>query len=124
MAGQLVFVRRNRNNMQEEKWEELKEELARKFDIESESVEDIIVEKEEGSQKVGTAEYLIFQSPFGRTKLARERRPVVKFASSHRTGSADAEHDHDAPEFSYKIKVYKWIEDDDRWEEIDAGSFA
>ena len=109
--------------MTEEKWEEMKEELARRFTIEEESVEDLIQEKEEGSLKVGTAEYLIFVSPFGRTKLAREKRPVIKYTSSHRTGHADAEHDHDAPEFSYKIKVYKWVESDDEWKEIDGGSF-
>jgi hypothetical protein len=110
--------------MQEEKWDELKEELARKFDIEEESVEDLIVEKEDGSHKVGTAEFLIFQSPFGRTKLSRESRPVVKYSSSHRTGMVDTEHDHAAPEVSYKIKVYKWDTTEESWIEIDAGSFA
>ncbi len=110
--------------MQEEKWDELKEELARKFHIEEESVEDLIVEKEDGSHKIGTAEYLIFQSPFGRTKLARESRPVIKYSSSHRTGRVDIGHDHDAPEVSYKIKVYKWDPQEDNWTEIDAGNFA
>jgi hypothetical protein len=110
--------------MKEEKWEEMKEELARKFEIEAEGFEDLVLEKEDGTHKVGTSEFLIFQSPFGRTKLVRETRPVIKFASSHRTGAVDVEHDHDAPEFTYKIKVYKWSNDDDDWNEIDAGNFA
>ncbi|MBX4205548.1 MAG: hypothetical protein KW788_05240 [Candidatus Doudnabacteria bacterium] len=110
--------------MTTDKWEETKEELARKFDIESEGTEDLLLEKEDGTHKVGTAEFFIFQSPFGRTKLVRETRPVIKYAASHRSAIADAEHDHDAPEFSYKIKVYKWVESDDEWKEIDGGSFA
>jgi hypothetical protein len=61
--------------MQEEKWEELKEELARKFEIEAEGFEDLVLEKEDGTHKVGTAEFLIFQSPFGRTKLG-SRNPA------------------------------------------------
>ena len=122
--------------MQDDKWEELKEETRRKFQVEEEGREDLLLETADGTVKQGEAEFLIFHSPLGRVKLARESRPMVldkKFIYSHRAGdSARTEYQLSDTEFSHKLKVYKWDpdvpvgagDDEDAWQEIDASVFS
>jgi hypothetical protein len=113
--------------MQNDKWEALKEELKRKFKVEEEGFEDLIVETADGEVKQGEVEFLVFESPIGKIKLTRESRPVVldkKEFYSHQQGkAARVEYKFSDTEFSHKIKAYKWNDFDD-WKEIDAGSFG
>ena len=112
--------------MDHDKWEGLKEELRRKFKILEEKIEDILSETQDGLVKQGVAEVLIFEGPMGKIKLVRENRPVVldkKFIYSHRAGqSARTEYTFSDTEFSHKLRVYKWDEDDE-WKEVDAAGF-
>lgn len=128
MAEPAVFVRIVKNNMQDEKWEALKEELRRKFKVEDEHFEDLLVETSDGLVKQGRAEVIIFQTPLGKIKLVRESRPVVldkKFIYSHRAGQAGrTEYEFSDTEFSYKIKAYKWDDDNDDYKEIEGGAFG
>lgn len=114
--------------MDNDRWEQLKEEIKRKFKLEQELAEDLMVETNNGLVKQGTAEVLIFTTPMGRIKLVRESRPVVldkKFIYSHRAGqAARTEYEFSDTEFSYKLKAYQWDDDNDEWKEIDAGSFG
>jgi hypothetical protein len=114
--------------MTDEKWEELKEETKRKFKVEEEDREDLIMEVENELVKQGFVEFIIFDSPLGRIKLARESRPVVldkKFIYSHRAGAAArTEYEFSDTELSHKLKVYKWSDDNDKWQEIDAEAFS
>jgi len=114
--------------MQDDKWEQLKEELKRKFTVEDEGTEDLIVETEQGPRKQGTLEFLVFESPVGKVKLVRESKPVVldkKFIYSHRAGqAARTEYELSETEFSHKLRAYKWSEADDDWKEMDASAFA
>lgn len=114
--------------MNDDKWEPLKEETKRKFKVLQEGSEDLLVETAEGLVKQGVSEFLIFESPVGRIKLARENRPVVldkKFIYSHRAGqAARTEYKFSDSEFSHKLKVYKWDDDNDEWKEIDAAAFT
>jgi hypothetical protein len=114
--------------MQDEKWEPLKEELKRKFKVEEEGFEDLIVETGDGPVIQGKIEFMIFDSPIGRVKLTRESRPVVldkKFIYSHRAGQAGrTEYEFSSTEFSHKVKAYKWDDYNDQWKEMDATAFS
>jgi len=114
--------------MQDEKWEALKEELKRKFKVQNERFEDIIKETADGTIKQGVAEIIEFETPLGKIKLVRESRPVVlgkKEIYSHQQGkAARTEYEFSETEFSYKIKAYKWNDDQDDWKEMDADKFA
>ncbi|MGE5392447.1 MAG: hypothetical protein ACM3NH_01760 [Candidatus Saccharibacteria bacterium] len=110
-----------------DRWEGLKEEIRRKFTVEEEKTEDLMVETNDGLIKQGTAEVLVFESPLGRMKLSMEKRPVVvdkKFIYSHRAGqAARTEYTFSDSEFSYTMKAYKWDDDNDDWTEIDVANF-
>jgi len=114
--------------MQDDKWEGLKEELHRKFQVEDEHFEDLVVETADGPVVSGKVEVLIFPTPLGRIKLTRESKPVVldkKEFYSHQQGkAARVEYTFSETEFSHKIKAYKWNDDNEEWKEIDAGSFG
>jgi len=114
--------------MQDEQWDQLKENLRSKFEVEKEDEEDLLAETSEGLVKQGNTEVLIVKTPMGRIKLARESRPVVldkKFIYSHRAGqAARTEYTFSDTEFSHKLKVYKWDDNDEQWKEIDATAFV
>jgi len=111
-----------------DKFEQLKDEIRRKFEVEEEITEDLLTETADGLIKQGTADALVFNSPVGRVKLALEKRPVVldkKFIFSHRQGqAARTEYEFSDSEFSYRLKAYQWSEVDDEWKEIDATAFS
>lgn len=114
--------------MDNDRWEALKDELHRKFKVEDEHFEDLIVQTGDGPVKQGKIEVIIFYTSIGKVKLVRESRPVVldkKFIYSHRAGqAARTEYKFSDTEFSYKIKAYKWNDDNDEWKEIDAAGFS
>lgn len=114
--------------MQDDKWEALKEELKRKFKVQDEHFEDLIMQTADGPVVGGKVEVIIFESPIGKIKLTRESKPVVldkKMIYSHQQGkSARTEYTFSDTEFSHKIKAYKWNDDNDEWKEIDAANFA
>ncbi len=114
--------------MQDEKWEPLKEELKRKFKVESEHFEDLITQTADGPVVSGKAEVIVFESPIGKIKLVRESKPVVldkKEFYSHQQGkAARTEYTFSETEFSHKLKAYKWDDYNDDWKEMDAGAFG
>src|SRR3989338_7710339 len=114
--------------MDNDRWESLKEELHRKFKVEDEHFEDLIVETADGPVVSGKIEIIIFPTPMGKIKLTRESKPVVldkKEIYSHQQGkSARTEYKFSETEFSHKIKAYKFDEDLEEWKEMDAGNFS
>lgn len=114
--------------MDQDKWEALKEELNRKFKIEDEHSEDLIMETGDGPVVTGKIEVLIMTTPVGKIKMARETKPVVldkKVIYSHRAGqAARTEYTFSDTEFSHKLRVYTWSDDLDDWFEVDASKFA
>ena len=108
--------------MNDDKWQQLVEAAQRHFKNAKLSHEDLILETQDGPQKQGNQEVLIFQHPNGDTyKLVRENRPVVlekKELYSHRAGqSAQAQYKFSETEFSHRLRVYKELGYDD-WEEV------
>ncbi|MEO8065406.1 MAG: hypothetical protein ABI643_00940 [Candidatus Doudnabacteria bacterium] len=114
--------------MNNDRWEALKEELHRKFKVEDEHFEDLIMETSDGPVVTGKIEVLILPTPIGKIKLTRESKPVVldkKEFYSHQQGkAARVEYKFSDTEFSHKIKAYKWDDYNDDWKEIDAASFG
>ncbi len=128
MAELGVIVLAAKNNMDKDRWEQIKENIKGKFKILEQGIEDILVPTAEGEVKNGSAEFLVAETPIGKVKLAFESRPMVmdkKFIYSHRAGqAARTEYEFSDTELTHKIKAYKWDDDNDEWKEIDAASFA
>lgn len=114
--------------MRESKWDELKEEIGRKFKVESSGVEDLMKVTEDGSiYKIGLVEALIFQTPAGKIKLARESIPVDPdkhpyMNKEEKVGST--EYNFSKVQYMHKLKAYNWSDEDDDWKEIDASRFS
>jgi hypothetical protein len=114
--------------MDDNRWEDLKLELNRKFKVEEERFEDLIMQTQDGPVKQGQAEVLIFETPMGKIKLVRESKPIVldkKEHYSHQQGkTARIEYKFSDSEFSHKMKAYKWSDDEDDWVEMNAEAFS
>lgn len=109
--------------MNDERWEQFIELARQKFRGVKVSTEDLVVSTQDGLQKQGTQDILVFDKGDDRFKLVRENRPVVlekKMHYSHRQGdTAQTEYKFSDTEFSHKLRVYRET-DIDEWEEIDA----
>lgn len=107
--------------MQDDRWQQLVEAAKKHFLDVSLTKEDLIMDTQDGPQKRGTQDILIFENPSGKFKLVRENRPVVlekKEIFSHRAGqSAQTQYKFSDSEFSHKLKVYK-EEGFEEWEEV------
>lgn len=110
--------------MTEEKWEEIKNNIARQFTVEEQGREDLLAETGEGEVKIGEAEYIVFEGPLGRMKLQFGQKPRVEektYHYSHRAGqAARVEYKFSDKELVNTFKIYKWNDPDDEWREIDA----
>ena len=113
--------------MDTDRWEQIRENIKRKFKVLEQGTEDLTVPTSEGDIKSGKAEFLVVETPMGRMKLAYESHPVVldkKLIYSHQQGkSARTEYTFSDKEFSHKLKAYKWDDDEETWNEIDAAAF-
>lgn len=114
--------------MTPERWEDIKNQTKKQFSVEAEGREDLVVQTADGSVKAGEAEFIIFESPLGRTKLQFQKKPKVegkKFFYSHQQGAAArVEYKFSESELVYTFKVYKWDEVADAWREMDSASFG
>lgn len=111
-----------------ERWEEIKTNVKRQSPDAEEGREDLLVDTADGQVKQGEAEYLIFQSPLGRTKLQLQMKPRLeekKFFFSHRQGdSARVEYKFSEHDLIYTLKAYRWNELDESWQEFDSDAFS
>jgi hypothetical protein len=111
-----------------DKWEQVKENIRRNFKIVEETTEELTVQTQDGEVVNGKADVVVLETPMGKIKVAYESRPVVldkKFISSHRQGqAARTEYVFSETEFSHKLKAYKWDDNNEEWNEIDASNFA
>jgi len=106
--------------MSPERWEQLKGELRDKFEILEEN-------KGELEDMPGNFEYLVFNNPLGKIRLEFITQPVVldkKTTTSRRIGAdVVVDYIYSEDEFVHKLKVYKWNQGLDDWEEIKADMF-
>lgn len=114
--------------MTPEKWEEVRNNVKKNFTVEDEGTEDLLVDTADGQVKQGEAEFIVFESPLGRTKLQLQKKPRLeekKYHYSHRAGTAARiEYKFSEQDLVYTLKAYKWDEMEDDWVEIDAGKFS
>ena len=107
--------------MTNEKWQQLIDVAELQFNNVEKKTEDLIAQTQDGPQKQGTQDTLIFENPVGRFKLVRETRPKVlgkKEHYSHRPGdTARVDYTVSDTEVSHKLRVYKDTGYDD-WEEV------
>lgn len=107
--------------MTDEKWQQLIDIAEMQFNNVEVKTEDLIVTTEEGQQKQGTKDILIFENPKGRFRMVRENRPKIleKIEHySHRQGdTARTEYKMSDTEVTHKLKVYEDVGYDD-WEEV------
>ena len=107
--------------MNDQRWEEVLKRLDRQFGgLEFDETE------EEETQTV--TESVAWQSPQGRMKLTRTTRPLVvdkKMHYSHRIGGGTSvEYVYSKTESTSRIRLFKWSESLNDWEEIDAGALG
>lgn len=114
-------------NIDNEHWEELKENLKGKFEISEDTTEDLMMDTGEGEIKSGEKNILIVKTPMGEIKLVREIKPKVidkKFIFSHRQGqSAQTEYKFSDTEKTYKLRLYKQ-DDFGEWQELNEQSIS
>ena len=108
--------------MTKEKWQNILGNIKDKFNVlehESEHVE------EEGGIDV---EYIVFNSPLGKVRLEHVEKPVVldkKTTYSNRIGSeTKVDYVYSEEEKSSQMIAYKWNDEEDEWEEMDAKNFS
>ena len=103
-----------------DRWQDLRESIREKYDIE----EELHKQNDDG---IGTCETIVFVGPVGKIRLELLKRPVrlgTKTSYSKRIGSAVAvEHEYSDTDESITLKAYRFNKDDDEWEEIHSHNY-
>jgi len=104
-----------------DRWQDLRESIREKYDIEEEKIN-------KNDDGIGTCETIVFIGPGGRIRLELLKRPVrlgAKTSYSKRIGSDVAvEYQYSDTDESITLKAYRFIKDDDEWEEIHSHDFS
>lgn len=108
-------------NMIKEKWEQIRGDILDKFEVEDSGKEHI---DDEGGVDV---EFIVFESPLGKVRLEFISKPVVldkKTTYSRRIGSeTNVEYVYSENEKNEHLIAYKWNNEIEEWEEMDASAF-
>ena len=113
--------------MNDEKWFDLKDSIKEKFEILEDKKEDLIIDTGKDQQKLGTIDVLVCQTPMGKIKLERTNKPVVfdkKVQYHRRKEGSKIEYVYSDTEWTHRLEAYKWNDNDNEWQKIDASSFA
>ena len=114
--------------MSPDRWEEIKNTVKKQFTLEEEGTEDLFVDTADGEVKAGEAEFVVFESPLGRTKLQLQKKPKLEgkqYHYSHQQGqSARVEYKFSDTETVHTFHAFKWDDQNDEWKEIDAEKFS
>ena len=103
-----------------ERWEQLKVMVRDDFTVLNEIEKEQVNEHEQ-------LDSIEFEGPIGRIKLNLISKPRIldkKTTYSNRIGSdVKVDYVYSADERVYKLHAYKWSDDGNDWQEMDAGSF-
>lgn len=109
--------------MNDEKWEDLKNNVKDKFGIIEEKTEADDMTDDVGNEIKGTKDILIFNGPLGKMMVARTTRPVILDKKSHyhktQAGKALIEYVVSDTEFTHTIEASTWDDLKNDWEKID-----
>ncbi|OGF38905.1 hypothetical protein A2515_05905 [Candidatus Falkowbacteria bacterium RIFOXYD12_FULL_34_57] len=104
-----------------DKWKIILGNIKDNFGVEDEGVVHL---EDEGGVDI---EYIEFNGPLGRIRLELITRPVIldkKTTYSKRIGSdTKVDYIYSADEKSHILMAYKWSDDNNDWEEMDASSY-
>ncbi len=106
--------------MNDQRWEQVLRRLDKQFgDLEFDEIED------ETTHAV--VESVVWNGPTGRMKLTRTTRPVILDSKRHFSNRAGAgshvEYIFSKTETTTKLKLYRWVESVNDWDEVDASMF-
>ena len=106
--------------MNDQRWEEVLRRLDKQFgDLEFDEVED------ETTHAV--VESVVWASPAGKMRLTRTTRPLILDSKRHFSNRAGAgshvEYTFSKSEITQKVRLYKWNELQNDWEEVDSSLF-
>ena len=107
--------------MNDQRWEEVLRRLDKQFgDLEFDETED--------EETRAILESVAWKSPQGRLKLTRTTRPLVvdkKLHYSNRAGGGSrVEYVYSDTETTSRIRLYRWSDLANDWEEVDASAFG
>lgn len=107
--------------MNNERWDNLIKMIEEKFEIEEDYIEDIHPD-DGGGQK----DIVVFTSPLGKIKLAREVRPLVTdkktFYSKRGQNDMTVKYNYSKDETTQSLKAYKFDDFKDEWQEINSNN--
>ena len=114
--------------MSPDKWQQIKDNIAKQFTVEEQGKEDLLAETGDGEVKIGEAEFVVFASPMGRLKLQFGEKAKLEdktYHYSHRAGTgARVEYKFSDTETVHTLRAFRWDESADEWKEIDAERFG
>ena len=107
--------------MNDERWEEVLRRLDRQFgNLEFDETED--------EETRAVLESVVWSGAQGRLKLTRTTRPLVVdkklHYSSRAAGGTHVEYVYSDTETTSRIRLYRWSDPANDWEEIDASAFG
>jgi len=108
--------------MDDEKWSELVDQIKEQFGFLEYNQEKIPLEDDFGLKAEGIKETIVFKGALGKMKIERTSRPLitekkVHYAKTHGSG-AKIEYVFSENEKVRKIKVFKWDDNQNDWQEI------
>lgn len=107
--------------MNDQRWEEVLRRLDRQFG-------NLEFDESEDEETHAVSESVTWQSPAGRMKLVRTTRPLVVDKKTHYSnragGGTHVEYVYSKTESTSRIRLFRWSEPQNDWEEIDAGALA
>jgi hypothetical protein len=107
--------------MNEERWEEVLRRLDKLFgDLEFDEVEE--------AETQAVTETVVWTGPQGKMKLARTTRPLVVDKKTHFSnrigGGTHVEYIYSKTETTSRVRLYRWVEPANDWEEVDAAELG
>jgi hypothetical protein len=111
--------------MNPNKWDDIIFQIEEKFGIEKHFFEDFVVaEQSDGKKIMGKKEIIEFKGPLGKMRIEKISRPKIidkKVLASRRIGSkAVVEYIYSNEEFVDQIKIYRFDDATNNWQEITA----
>jgi len=107
--------------MNDQRWEEVLRRLDKHFG-------NLEFDESEDEETRAVAESVTWQSPQGRMRLVRTTRPLVVDKKTHYSnragGGTHVEYVYSKTESTSRIRLFKWSDPLNDWEEIDATSLT
>lgn len=109
--------------MNQEKWDDLRENIREKFEILEEKTEPDTMTDDLGNEIKGEKDSIVFNGSMGKMMVVRTTKPVVLDRKMHynktQAGKALVEYIVSDTDFTNKINIYTWDDIAQDWKELD-----